>query len=82
MPDRHETAFGIIAQAEQLDAARMALAAAVRKHEYAVTAGYDAALAREPGLKCAEWLLRNPFVTPSIQEMSDHGSDNSPIRAR
>lgn len=37
---------------------------AVHLHAGRVAAGFDAALAREPGLTCREWADRNPFVPP------------------
>lgn len=33
-------------------------------HEHQVAASYPAALAREPGLRCAEHEARTPFVPP------------------
>lgn len=46
-----------------LSAAERALGGAVHLHQSWVAAGYDDALAREPGLTEGEWDRRNPFVS-------------------
>ncbi|MGI4942025.1 MAG: hypothetical protein ACRYHQ_15940 [Janthinobacterium lividum] len=71
MHDRRETVLGKLKDIEHLDAAGLAHAMAVQLHEQAVAAGYDAALAGEPGLRCAEWERRNPFVESAAPGLAD-----------
>jgi hypothetical protein len=68
-PDAHPMAW--------LSAAELAHHGAVHLHEGRVAAGFDAALAREPGLTCREWADRNPFVPLPPPDRLHNGTEDN-----